>query len=323
MPAPSPRDIHLAVVNADALQFPADVLAVKYAQAPYGLDLAVIRALGSPPLRLPDDSHGLFLSTEGRLAATAVLIVGTKPLGAFGYPEVRDFSRRVLETLVTAAPATAHLALTLHGAGYGLDEREAFESEIAGLSDAIVSGRFPRALQRISVVERNPGRAGRLEVWLERLTPSGLLSVRPERAPAEALQSAGLASPPKPSIFVAMPFDPAMDDTFHYGIQNAVHAAGYLCERADQSTFTGDILDWMKRRIAAARLVIADLTGANPNVYLEVGYAWGLGKPTVLTVRDTGDLKFDVRGQRCLTYSSIRDLEERLRRELQSLLQMQ
>ena len=27
---------------------------------------------------------------------------------------------------------------------------------------------------------------------------------------------------------------------------------------------------------------VADLTTANPNVYLEIGYAWGMGKPTVL-----------------------------------------
>jgi hypothetical protein len=30
-----------------------------------------------------------------------------------------------------------------------------------------------------------------------------------------------------------MPFAPEYDDLFHYGIQGAVHAAGFLCERAD------------------------------------------------------------------------------------------
>ena len=75
-------------------------------------------------------------------------------------------------------------------------------------------------------------------------------------------------------------------------------------------------MTWVKDRITNATLVIADLTGGNPNVYLEVGYAWGCGRPTVLVIRDTADLKFDTRGQRCLVYKRIKDLEESLRREL-------
>jgi hypothetical protein len=116
-----------------------------------------------------------------------------------------------------------------------------------------------------------------------------------------------------------MPFAEEMDDVFHYGIQGAVNAAGLLCERADLSTFTGDVIDWVKRRISSATLVVADLSSANPNVYLEVGYAWGCRVPTVLLARDANDLKFDVMSQRCILYKSIKSLEEALRRELQGL----
>jgi hypothetical protein len=98
-----------------------------------------------------------------------------------------------------------------------------------------------------------------------------------------------------------------------------VHTAGYLCERADLSAFTGDVVDWVKRRIASAELVIADLSTANANVYLEVGYARGHGVPTVLVTRDANDLMFDVKAQRCIVYKSIRNLEESLRRELRAL----
>jgi len=34
-------------------------------------------------------------------------------------------------------------------------------------------------------------------------------------------------------------------------------------------------LDQVKKEIESATLVIADITGSNPNVYLKVGYAWG------------------------------------------------
>ena len=116
-----------------------------------------------------------------------------------------------------------------------------------------------------------------------------------------------------------MPFVTEMDDTFHYGIQGAVNDSGLLCERADLSTFTGDVMEWVKTRISSASLVVADLSSANPNVYLEVGYAWGCRVPTILLIRDAADLKFDVKGQRCLVYRSIKELEDSLRRELRAL----
>ncbi len=65
-----------------------------------------------------------------------------------------------------------------------------------------------------------------------------------------------------------MPFDESMDDLFHYGIQGAVKASGFLCERADFVSFTGDVMNWVKRRIEGATLVVADLSTSNPNVYL-------------------------------------------------------
>ena len=130
----------------------------------------------------------------------------------------------------------------------------------------------------------------------------------------ETLRTAGYASASKPKVFVAMPFADEMTDVFHYGIQGAVNAAGYLAERADLSTFTGDVMDWVRARISGARLVVADLTSANPNVYLEVGYAWGKGVPTVLLSKSQDGLKFDVRGHRCILYSSIKDLEAKLSR---------
>jgi len=107
-----------------------------------------------------------------------------------------------------------------------------------------------------------------------------------------------------------------MDDVFFYGIQQPLHAAGLLCERVDQDAFTGGIMDYVKTRIETASVVIAELSGANPNVYLEVGYAWGKGRPVILLAHDERELHFDVRGQRCLVYERIKDLEESLAREL-------
>ena len=118
-----------------------------------------------------------------------------------------------------------------------------------------------------------------------------------------------------------MPFADNLTDLFHYGIQPAIGSIGYLCERIDQTPAIGDILVKIKERIKTASFVVAELTGANPNVYLEVGYAWGCGVPTILLIHKEAmeSLKFDVAGQRCIGYSSIRDLERKLSHELKFL----
>jgi hypothetical protein len=121
------------------------------------------------------------------------------------------------------------------------------------------------------------------------------------------------------SAFVAMPFSKEFEDIYYYGIQRAADASGFMCDRVDQVSFIGDELESIKRRIRSSAVVVADLSGANPNVYLELGFAWGASIPTVLIVQDVRDLHFDVRGQRYLEYTSIRVLEERLTAELTSL----
>jgi hypothetical protein len=321
--------IKIRLLPADALKVDVDVLALKYAQANYGLDTLVTRILTDegkdPSLMRPKPSGFRLVDGVSGIAARQILFVGVVPLYAFGYAEIRDFSRRVLSALAGSAPQTQRIALTLHGAGYGLDENEAFESGVAGLVDAIRSLDFPEDLAEVVVVEANRGRARRLEVVLRQLLPSGSIATTVHRGAdtspddSERLRTAGYTSASKDHVFVAMPFKDEMDDVYHYGIQGAVRSAGFLCERADLSSFTGDVMDWVRERVRTATLVIADLTEANPNVYLEVGYAWGCGVPTVLLVKDTNHLKFDTRGQRCLPYKKIKDLEDSLTKELKAL----
>ncbi len=212
--------------------------------------------------------------------------------------------------------------MTVHGPGYGLDEDEAFESQLAGFLDAIDSSDVPEQLKSITFVEQNRGRAKRLKRSLDQIIHGGALNyddqawreaVGPEAS--ERIRAVGYSSASKAHVFVAMPFSEDMDDVYHYGIRNAVKTAGLLCEDrgADReaSSFT-------KRRCygvgsqknITAALVVADLTEANPNVYLEVGFAWGCGIPTVLLAKEASELRFDTRGQRCLTYSKIKELEE-------------
>lgn len=325
----------IEVVCADVVNFSCDVLVLKYAQDFYGADELVasrlhnVSVINVPSLTpLPGD-YVLVPSYEKVVAARAILFVGVRDLLEFRYGEIREFARSALHILARREPIVAHIAMTMHGIGIGLDESEAFLAQVAGLLDAVRLGDIPPALSKITIVEQNQGRAQRVQQLLD-ANNAGVIGNRygSEEVKTPTLGrfsipytsqkqiDAGTNSNTKPHVFVAMPFRKDMEDIFYYGIQKPVKEAGYLCERMDMETFTGDILERIKERIETASLVIADLTGANANVYLEVGYAWGKGKPTLLIAKQGDQLKFDVQGQRCVMYETIRDLEQKLETDL-------
>jgi hypothetical protein len=324
------QSIIIVVHTGDALAVEADTLALKYARDFYGVDKQVASRLlaGRAVDITPRIGSFRLVASNGAIAARRALFVGVSDLYDFRYQEIREFSFKVLSSLAGEAPTTRALALTLHGPGYGLDEAECFLSEVAGITDAIASGDYPTQLEIVKIVEQNEGRAGRLREILESYLPGGRIDIdtrtlrnRIGEERSETLRAIGYNSGQKPHIFVAMPFTDETGDLFHYGIQQAISCTGYLCERIDKMPSVGDILSRIKERIESAAFVVAELTGASPNVYLEVGYAWGCGVPTVLLVHknEVRDLRFDVAGQRCIVYSNIRDLEEKLSSELAGL----
>lgn len=332
-----PESIEIRIEIADVTEVNADVLALKYARAFHGADYAVARRL----LDAGTDIESLevevgerrLVVAQGRVAARRVLMVGTPTLGQFRYAAIRDFAAGILRYLARELPETGTLAMTIHGPGYGLDEREALISQVAGYLDALEEGAVPRGLHRVLIVEKREARAFR--IWqalleqlggrpgVERVGEWALKVTRVRTTPQEVVSAAplvaGAASEARPHAFVAMPFTRQMDDVYYFGIEGPVHAAGLLCERVDQASFTGHILDQIRERIDTAAVVIADLTGANPNVYLEVGYAWGRERPTILLVQDVKDLRFDVQSQRALVYDRIIDLTRLLTNEIQRL----
>lgn len=336
--------IEFAILPGDITAFEADVIALKHAQGFFGADEAVADALArvdvpKDELRAPPDNYR-YVETRSGVRAKHALFVGVVPLPEFDYPQIREFATRVLYTLTAEAPETRHLAMTIHGPGFWRDEAEALLAEFAGCLEALENDTIPYALERISLVDRNAERVQRLRNTLEKYLAEAnyatripgrwayRLSVkRPKRmghagaiiAPPERIQLPDAGRAVKQHAFVAMPFKKEMEDVFYFGIQVPVRAAGLLCELVNQEAFTGDILARVRERIETASLVVAELTGANPNVYLEIGYAWGRQRPTVLLIKKGEEPRFDLRGQRCLIYESIKDLEEALTKELNGL----
>ena len=317
--------VELEVLQADALGFSSDLLVLKYAQHPYGADQAAIRVTGIDESELPDVGDSLLVRDPPGLSSRNLLFLGVEPIYTFSYRSIRTFAQRALTGAMDISPPVREISMTMHGIGFGLDETEAFASQIAGIVEALDAGRYPDSLRAVRIVEQSRGRVDRMRrVLFSLLDPAGtegiLASPRPVSESRLSRQAAASYDPAaQPHAFVAMPYDDVYDDILYYGISPSIRNAGLLCERVDQLTFTGDVVYLMRERIASSAVVVADLSEANPNVYLEVGYAWGVKVPCVLVCNKKTDLKFDLRGQRCLFYGSIMELEKSLSTELAAL----
>jgi TIR domain len=333
------KGLEFALVMGDITVHEADVAVFKYAQSFHGADSYVANhlfAAGLDRTRLrPQAGEFDIASTRGALAAKQVLYVGVSSLSSFGYPQIRSFTSLAMRILAEQLPDASHVAMTLHGPNFGLDEIEAVLSMLAGCVEGFADYR-PRNLRRISIVEQDQRRlerlvrdlpdaleapsSGRYDVVWEsprelviRLVPAVT------RGSVEVVDVVGERSESKQPVFVAMPFGDKYSDLYEFGIYQPVRAAGYRCERVDNESFTGDVLDRVKVGIENAAYVVAVLTGQNPNVFLEVGYAWGKGIPTILVAGATEELPFDVRLQRTLVHGTIKELARKLGDELRAL----
>lgn len=101
---------------------------------------------------------------------------------------------------------------------------------------------------------------------------------------------------PKPYVFVLMPFGEEFDEFYKLGIKAACENAGAYCERVDEQIFVGEsILERIYNQIAKADIIVSDMTGRNPNVFYETGYAHALNKQVILLTQDVNDIPFDLK----------------------------
>lgn len=105
-----------------------------------------------------------------------------------------------------------------------------------------------------------------------------------------------------PEIFVLMPFSDSLTPVFEDHILKAGKKFGLKTSRADNFFSTKSIMEDIWSAINAAKIIIADCTGRNPNVFYEVGIAHTLGKPTILISQSMDDIPFDLRHLRVIIY---------------------
>ena len=107
-------------------------------------------------------------------------------------------------------------------------------------------------------------------------------------------------------IAVMMPFNPAylnpLEDPVYRAIWNAADQLGYECRRVDEIKTPTDITQDILRLIESSRVVIADLSGANPNVYYEMGLAHARGRIVIPISNSKERLPFDNRQIRTIFF---------------------
>lgn len=105
------------------------------------------------------------------------------------------------------------------------------------------------------------------------------------------------------SCFVMMPFLEPIGGYYKTVYEPAITKAGLRPVRADDEIFaTGKIVDQVWSGITAAKVLVAELTGRNPNVFYELGLAHALEKPVVLVSSNQEDVPFDLQHIRVIYY---------------------
>jgi hypothetical protein len=124
-------------------------------------------------------------------------------------------------------------------------------------------------------------------------------------APSDRIKKLGKAAniSANDSCFVMQPFASPLGDYYEKIYKPAIEKAGLKPVRADADIFgTGKIMDQVWEGINAAKVLVAELTSRNPNVFYELGLAHALKKPVVLVSSREDDVPFDLQHIRVIYY---------------------
>lgn len=114
--------------------------------------------------------------------------------------------------------------------------------------------------------------------------------------------------------FVAMWFDPSLQQIYDMAIQPAIREAGYKSIRIDREQHANRIDDEIIGRIKGSRFMVADFTGQRQGVYFEAGFMLGLGRTVIWMCRkgELAEVHFDARQYNYIDYENAAEAKKRL-----------
>jgi hypothetical protein len=324
----------IAIVSEEITTQPSDVAAILYSRNVPRLffalfDEGILKESQLSPV--PAARESKLVEPLRRCGFGKVLIVAAEDRSDVTYSTLRSFGVDVARGLAMHQPMARSVSMILHGPGYGLDVDDAFTQLMQGLIEGLSKERSTLTrLEHVYVMERATSRANRLttlaaKLWGPPTVKRPVLKEtdivhRPTLRDRDEIPRTVAPVAPSRVVFVAMPFADDFMDTFEIGIYEPIKNLNIKCERSDSTAFAGDIVQRIRERIELASLIVAEVTTPNPNVYLEIGYAWGKNKPVLLVCRDTAEVNFDIRNHNCIKYKSLVDLRKKITDQVRQLV---
>jgi hypothetical protein len=158
---------------------------------------------------------------------------------------------------------------------------------------------FLDALQRAQLIAKHDDKTRVIDITSEQTAgaASGVASPMLEKLTKAVKVSSN------DSCFVMMPFADPQGAYYEKIYAPAIEKAGLKPVRADTNIFgTGKIMDQIWVGINGAKVLVAELTTKNPNVFYELGLAHALQKPVVLVSSNESDVPFDLKHIRVIYY---------------------
>jgi nucleoside 2-deoxyribosyltransferase len=117
-----------------------------------------------------------------------------------------------------------------------------------------------------------------------------------------------------------MPFERKFQPLYEDHIKTVAKELAMSVARGDDFFTTQAIIGEVWSAIAQSKIVIADCTDRNPNVFYEIGIAHAIGKPVILITQNVEDIPFDLRHLRHIKYEytprGVKEFERRLKTTL-------
>jgi|GEM_PF-315353 len=115
------------------------------------------------------------------------------------------------------------------------------------------------------------------------------------------------------------------DQLFKYIIEPVCKSCGFTAKRVDQMNDVDSITEKILDSLERADLVIADISGHNPNVFYEMGFRRRTNKPIIHLRKQGESLPFDVHDIRAFDYDltdldNVASLKDRLEKTINSFL---
>lgn len=257
--------------------------------------------------QLPSDLQSIAEALITRvLNACAELAGQTRSSPLAGPEDTRDvkLAAKSMRSALTLRKYHYREADVLHDEGSVLGYRSAEQADLIGLSPDLARKEFKACLPVISSV-----------VTVIEATPSTPQSVGGTTTATEASKYRA------DTAFIMMWMDPSHPELTDVAdsVRSVFRSFGVHAVRADDIEHDGLITERILNEIKTSEFLFADLTGARPNVYYEIGFAHALGKKVILFRKSGTGIHFDLAGYNCPEYENLRDLKDKLTKRLVSV----